>query len=367
MKGAQLMVITTTHYVPVLKWRLGEYQALSRLGDAQKARVVPLIEVTPPDFDFEEWKPKKTIDEHLKKFGVRLKQKWGERPALLDAGLLDPTARMRDGAHPLSWLMEQVRPSGAKLLPVTSFDRDAEYQSAVRLAHAVDGRGAVLRCSLEDAADMDFAANVEALAETLELEVVDFDIMIDLKSPNFEPLDGLAALLSSVLSGSSAFDAARSVTIVATAFPLSMAEVSGPIQFFSRREWLLYKMLIGMMAAGTRRPSFGDYAIASPELPQGDMRLLKPSATVRYTIDDGWTIAKGANVRDNGFEQYRGCCGLVTKSASYLGAGFSPGSDYIERCRSGTAKTGNLSTWRWVGTNHHMTKVVYDLASFYGS
>jgi hypothetical protein len=361
------MAITATDYVPVLKWRQGEYQALWRLNDAQKARIVPLIEVTPPDFDFEEWQPKKTIDEHLKKFAGRLKQKWGDRPALLDAGLLHPATRMVGGTHPLLWLMDQVRPNGANLIPVTNFERDAEYQNAVRVTHAVDGYGAVFRCNLEDAAELDFAENVEALAETLEMEVSDFDIVIDLKSPNFEPLDGLATLLSNVLSASAAFQAARSLTIVATAFPLSMAEVKGPIQFVSRTEWLLYKALIGLLALGARRPAFGDYAIASPELPQGDMRILKPSATVRYAVDDGWIIAKGSNVRDNGYEQYRGCCGAVTGTASYLGSDFSPGSGYIERCRSGAEKTGNLTTWRWVGTNHHMTKVVYDLASFHGS
>lgn len=360
------MVITATDYVPVLKWRQGEYQALLRLKDAQKARIVPLIEVTPPDFDFELWQPKKTIDEHLEKFADRFKSKWGERPALLDAGLLDPAARMIGGTHPLLWLMNQVRPNDGNLIPVTSFERDADYQSAVRFAHAVDGHGAALRCSLEDTADADFADNIEALAEMLELEASDLDIVIDLKSPNFEPLDGLATLLSSVLSASPAFQAARSLTIVATAFPPSMAEVTRPIQFISRWEWLLYKALMGLLAADTRRPAFGDYAIASPELPQGDMRLLKPSATVRYTVDDGWIIAKGLTVRDHGFEQYRGCCGAVTGAASYLGAGFSPGSEYIERCRSGAAATGNLSTWRWVGTNHHMTKVVHDLASFHG-
>jgi hypothetical protein len=220
--------------------------------------------------------------------------------------------------------------------------------------------------TLEDAAELDFADNVEALTDTLELEVSDFDIVIDLKSPNFEPVDGLATLLSGVLSASPAFQAARSLTIAATAFPLSMADVKGPIQFVRRSEWLLYKALLGVLPSTVRRPTFGDYAIASPELPQGDMRLLKPSATVRYAIDDGWIIAKGSNVRDNGFEQYRGCCGTVTRSASYLGAGFSPGSEYIDRCCSGAAKTGNLSTWRWVGTNHHMTKVVHDLASFHG-
>ncbi|MFV4641032.1 beta family protein [Mycobacterium tuberculosis] len=32
-------------------------------------------------------------------------------------------------------------------------------------------------------------------------------------------------------------------------------------------------------------------------------------------------------------------------------------------CAAGTVTTGNLSTWVWVSTNRHLTKVVDDLAS----
>lgn len=37
------MPITHTDYVPILKWRQGEYQALWRLADATKDRTIPLI------------------------------------------------------------------------------------------------------------------------------------------------------------------------------------------------------------------------------------------------------------------------------------------------------------------------------------
>ena len=145
-----------------------------------------------------------------------------------------------------------------------------------------------------------------------------------------------------------------------------MAEVKGPIQKISRHEWLLYKAVVALLPDGSILPAFGDYAIASHDLPQIDMRLVKPAATIRYTIDDAWLVAKGNNVRDNGFEQYRGHCGLVAGTAGYMGAGFSEGSAYVDRCKIGKVSTGNLSVWRWVGTNHHMTKVVYDLANFHG-
>ena len=159
---------------------------------------------------------------------------------------------------------------------------------------------------------------------------------------------------------------ARSVTVAGTSFPASMADVTGPLQFWPRHEWSFYRAVLASLGENDRIPGFGDYAIAGHGFAQGDMRLLKPAATIRYTCDDGWIIAKGSNVRDNGFGQYRHCSGNVTNSPRYLGAAYSPGSTYIDACRSGTASTGNLSTWRWVGSNHHITKVVNDLATLFG-
>lgn len=47
------MVIWPSAYVPSLRWRLGEYQALSRLSEGAKERIVPFIVVPEIEFDFE--------------------------------------------------------------------------------------------------------------------------------------------------------------------------------------------------------------------------------------------------------------------------------------------------------------------------
>lgn len=360
------MAILPRNYVPVLKWRQGEYQALLRLREEQKGDVIPLLEITPPEYDFELGVRKHTIDAHLAEFAKRLEAKWGSRLALLDTGLLDPSERMANGVHPLLWLLDETRPRGGRLVPVTTFDRDSAYQEAVRIAHQTEGRGAALRCSLEDAADGDLEDKIENLLHQTDMELDTVDILIDLRSPNFEPIEALSHLMVAVLTGSSVFEEARSVTIIATAFPASMAEVSAPIAYVARREWDLYTRVMAALPPGHRRPAFGDYAIAAPGLFQGDMRLIKPSATVRYATDGGWLIAKGPNVRDNGFGQYRERCRSVVESAAYLGRTFSTGSDYIYQCREGISSTGNLTTWRWVGTNHHIAKVVHDLAIAHG-
>lgn len=360
------MPITYTDYVPILKWRQGEYQALLRLPDVVKIKTVPLIEITPPDFDFESWTPSKSIDEHVAKFATRFRAKWGTRLALLDCGLLDPTELMQDGKHPMQYLCEEAFARGALLVPVIRLGGNTAYCSAVRAANAMMQTGVVLRCSPDEALDPAFNANVGALLQQLGVSIADCDIVLDLEAPNWDPQDVLVNIVSAAIQASNAMATSRSLIVAGTSFPASMAEVTGPIQFWPRREWTFFRALLGALGETVRKPTFADYAIAANGYSQMDMRKVKPSATIRYACDDGWIIVKGANVRDNGFGQYRGCSGTVTRSAHFLGSGFSPGSDYIEACRDGTVSTGSLSTWRWVGSNHHITKVVADLATLFG-
>ena len=75
------MILTKDMYVPALRWRQGEYQALDRLAAATKDRIVPFITIPEVEFDFETWQPKKSVQEHVHPFAARFKVKWGQRPA----------------------------------------------------------------------------------------------------------------------------------------------------------------------------------------------------------------------------------------------------------------------------------------------
>ena len=357
------MAITSRHYVPVLRWRMGEYQALEKLSDDRKDAVVPLFEILPPDYDFEQRKPKKDIDEHLKTFGDRLLKKWGERPALLDAGRLDPTMRMRDGRHPLVALFDAASALGLRLTPVTTLERDATYQAAVKQIDDMNLGGAVLRCSLAEALDPDFDANVAALLAQLTIGPGAIDLVLDLETPAFKPHDFLVNVVVAALTGASIFAIARSVTILATSFPESLADFTRPIQRITRLEWQLYKAVLAALPGGTRRPGFGDYGVAALTFAQGDMRFMRGSPNVRYAVDDGWLIARTKRKPGGSNQAYPALCGSITSAAEYLGSTYSAGSRYIAQCQVGAVSRGNPTTWKWVGTNHHITKVVDDLAS----
>jgi hypothetical protein len=360
-------MVIPNYYVPLLRWRAGEYRALKRLSDACRQRTVPLIEVLPPDYDFALRQPKKHIDEQLKPFAKQVEDHWPSRPALVDGKQIDPTTRMGDRRHPLTFVFDEARAKGLNFVPVTALDRDADYQQSVQGIIAADGRGVGLRCGLEEALDPDFDANVRALLVQLGCPANAVDILLDLGNPKFDPQDPLIAIITSVLASGGIFAAAKSVTILATSFPDSLTTLQYGLDFLPRREWLLYKALMAALPDPVRRPGFGDYAVAAVEFPKGDMRFMRGSPNVRYAVDDAWLVAKAKRQKSNNNHAYPGLCGALVASGRFAGSAFSEGSRYIDGCRLGTEKMGNPTTWKWVATNHHITKVVADLARLSGT
>ncbi|WP_025828524.1 beta family protein [Acetobacter okinawensis] len=349
-------------YVPLLRWRQGEYEALFRLGSAQKDSILPLIEVLKPDYDFEQRRPKRNLDEHLKLFGKRLDMKWNGLPALIDTSRLDPADRMADGRHPLAFIFDEARTVGAPLIPVTGLGRDVAYQTAVGAIAGADDRGAALRCSLAEALDPDFDNHIQGLLGTIGVHWTKLDIIIDLETPAFDPMPQLVNIIIAALSSATIFNACRSVTLLATSFPDTLANMTSPVQRFIRHEWILFKAVIAALPPGVRRPIFGDYGIAALTFAKGDMRFMRSSPNIRYTIDDAWIVARAKGGPRGSNLAYPVLCGLVTGSGAYLGSHFSAGSAYIANCQTGAATRGNPTTWKWVATNHHITKVLDDLS-----
>lgn len=362
------MNIGLQHYVPCLRWKQGEYQALFRLSPNIKGALVPLIEVSEIGYDFETRMENKTIDEHLSAFPKRVKDKWGTRPCLVDMHLIEASQRMDNGEHPFTFVFNDLRLKGVAAIPVVRLEQDSACQDAIESIVAQDKIGLCFRINVENAAKANIMLSLKTLLQRYNQEVETCDFILDLGAPNFEPIEGFVEVLGAIITDLPHREEWRSFSIIGTAFPSSMAEVERGLSIKPRNEWKLYKYLVNrLQALDIRIPTFGDYAINHPDLLPLDFRIVKPSASVRYTIDDNWLIAKGSNVREYGMGQYRELCKSVINSQYYFGQNYSMGDRYIYDCAQGTASTGNLSTWRWVGTNHHLTKVVHDVANLFGS
>jgi hypothetical protein len=349
------------HYVPILKGKEGEFRALAEMYAADKARLTPLIEVAPVTWDYVNEQPAKTVEAHLEPLSRKLLNSWGDkRPLFLDVETLNEDTA--GGMHPLEFILTRTRAAGVQVIPVTGLNRAAPTQTAVAQAAAQDGNGVCIRLLPTDIAQGNLATSLPALLQTLDVSEEHVDIVID-----YEAIaSGHAALLPVLMQAHVGLLPQvhdwRTLTIAATAFPQDLTDV-GPASAatIDRVEWQVWTAARGLPIP--RRPSFGDYAISHPEMNEMDPRMLKMSAAIRYTTPDEWLVLKGRNVRDHGFVQFHTLAATLIQRPEYAGQTFSWGDDYIWNCAHSQCGPGNATTWRQVGTNHHMTCVTTQIAN----
>lgn len=357
------MKISQGAYVPALKWRQAEYQALLRLSDAAKGRVVPLIIIPPVEFDFEEAEPKKTPQEYLEPFPRRFKLKWGARAAWID---VDPTlhsAVMSDGSDGISFVFSELRKFNANAVPVVSLDFSSIALATIASIAKQDQRGVALRARLAHVMRPTFSADVARVLGELNIIDSNVDLIIDLGAPTYEPYDIFSKALAAALQRLPLVNLAASFILIGTAFPESLKDIELPGGEIIRHHWAFYKKLIADLPTNFRRPNFGDYTVVNPAFTAAfDFRKVKPAGKLVYTANDRWQIRKGGAFRDNR-AQMHGHCAHILKSGYFQGPLFSNGDDFIEKCA--TKKTGpsTQTKWKEVGISHHIMHVLADLAS----
>ncbi|WP_417832198.1 beta family protein [Terasakiella sp.] len=353
-------------YFPILKWKAGEYRALRKLDSKTKARTLPLITLTPIDFDFEGQRQVKTIDEHLGNFADRLMDHWGPGRILIDLREEIENEIMADGRPVVTFIFEEIAKQGSYAVPVFGFRRSRGHAELIRNVVLKNKDGICLRVPLEEMLEDNFSKQLQNTLDFFEVLDTEVDFILDLEAPEtFEPYEDLAGLIATSLSELEGVDNFRSVAIVSSSFPESITSVIAPPGGdIVRHEWHLYKKILGLLEPDDRVPSFGDYGIEHPQFINMDMRFVKPSGKLIYTYADKWHVRRGPNVRDNKYEQYVDHSAAIVKDSSiFAGAFYSEGDQYIAECATGRGKTGQLTVWKWVGINHHITHVVEELSN----
>jgi hypothetical protein len=354
------------HYVPILTAKRGEYRALLELTPQAKSRLTPMLEIPPIEWDFENEEPDKTIDQQVGGAADLIDTHWGaSQRAFIDLFHVSSEGPLQNGVHALSHVLAEARQKQLKLVPVTGLERSAPYQIAVRDAAAIDHRGICLRVTTEQIsriADMES----EIAAVLAELNITsrgDVDLVID-----FGPMDSmyvttyrLAAV--GMLHSFPAITEWRSLTLTGSSFPQNMSGIApDSIQQVTRGEWQVWKHVIAQSIP--RIPTFGDYGIGGPEYVNLDWRVIKRSANVRYAHNETWFIVKGHVIKKNAPNQMPGLAQQLIALPQYCGPNFSSGDQYAWDCAHGTDGPGSATTWRQVGTNHHLTFVVNQIANY---
>ena len=285
----------------------------------------------------------------------------GGTTCMIDAGQIDPTARMASGEHPLLWVCNETARLGTHLVPVTAPDRDPDYNAACMAVHGVHSDGIAIRLGAEDIGD---AQIVQTLAQTLGLTPADLDVIVDLGLLTRDSVGLSAALLPRALNDVAAVGAWRSMTVLGGSFPENLTGFAQGITPIEQLEWGLWQQILQRQGLN-RKPSFGDYTIQHP-IPTELPAFPRTSAAIRYTTTGEWLVFRGRGLHvlaAGGFQQYRTLSLDCLNHPAYHGANYSAGDTFISECAAGRGGTGNTTTWRFVGANQHMVFVASAVAA----
>jgi len=357
-----------THYVPILKGKLGEFNALKQLYSQDRAALTPLIEVAPVDWDYDDDQAKKTEALHLEAVQDKMVKGWGvDRPFFVDLGAANLTTPVVGDAlnrHPYTYFFDIARAKGLLAIPVVPLTPDPALLAAVVAIVARDNRGVMVRVARDDISSPTFYQALINAPLALGRPPAQIDLMVDLEDVDASTVAPYLMALPQILPQLPHLSAWRTFTLAGCGFPQSLAGfVVGSVASVPRVEWNLWTGLLGRLPQSVRAPAFSDYGVAFVDLPDIDPRFMSPLHNIRYTIANEWLIVRGQSVRKQRGPSNSQLCQLLMGLPEFCGPQFSEGDKHIVLCATAQTGPGNMTTWRQVGTNHHLTFVVRQLAN----
>jgi hypothetical protein len=275
-------MVASPRYVPVFPTRTGELGAMGRLERPRKELVTPLFVLVSPTRD------RGTSAKHRVRMAVeQIAQKWGRSRAYLDTSSLS-SAHVVGVDDAVRYVLEASGVLGLDLVPVAT--PEGNPTTSLRAVLDVVGGGEHDVCLRVPATEWHRLENTTALLTAASVTPARVDLVLDLEG-NARPgrrYFELAAILRSL----PAMNAWRSLAVVGTGYPPPRQRLGRGITEARRFELLEYARLRESLA-GFRIPDFGDYAVTHPWAYTAPPYVHEVTATLRYTTEDSWLIARG--------------------------------------------------------------------------
>lgn len=353
-----------SHYVPILKWKQGEYRGLATVDAKTKRFLTPVIELLEPG-----------DREGLKRAFRQVERAWGnERPFFLDLYYcgeqqIEPEEVEEDEEEDAEIVAAAAYDEATKMgLPFIPVISPSYTEAEIQVAMKYTDRGLCIRLRNDDFDSDELTKDVRQFVREIGLSVNQVDVIAD-----FESLDMTSSqackLAVPVLRELMSAGKWRTVTLCATSFPHTMQGIpTGSVSAIERKAWLVWKRVLSSSKL-PRLPSFGDYGIQHPELVEYDPRTMQASATIRYALDEEWLLVRGYGLKargKGGFKQFKFLSDQLRKLPQFYGPQHCAGCSLINDIADRNDRFGNLGTWRGIGTCHHLTVTTQAIARLSG-
>ncbi|MEK9158093.1 MAG: beta family protein [Patescibacteria group bacterium] len=358
------------HYVPILRWKAAERDALLKLKPSEKEMITPVFEfIMPqpkaPKQDEKAKTPEEQREESINKFQLsilempeQISKYWGRTPVFIDMRLIDGSIRAEalERLLALGTNLDLFMIPVVNIIPVIDFESDIKTR-AVAIKFAKQGKhGLCLRLSPLELNSPSFADDIDKFVAKSGLLKKDIDLLVD------QGLIGEGDSTEIGLANIPDLKEWRTLTLIGGSFPPDLSKFLIGADTIERYEWSGWLKEINKNLK--RKPSFGDYTILHP-IYREPVRGAIPSASIRYTLKDRWLIMRGQGGAKKNHSQYLANARLLKEHADFFGENFSYGDGYIaEKSKDLNSKeTGSARTWLTAGINHHLVCAISQLSS----
>lgn len=336
-------------YVPILKWKQGEQEALKQLRDEQQRMILPIIELT----DLEE---PKTIIKNLK-------------DCYPDPVYMDTIIADEDDRNFLLTIIDEGHNNGVEIYPICYVDDLADL--VIKLPKHTN-RLAIKIPIPEDIEGPNYKDIFSLLKKFQDEYNIILDIILDLnfikdKTDANRQYKDTKDLINEYLINESFYNL---IIVSTTSFPESLSSIpaGGKVNCY-RFDFLIFKKLIENFSALKDNLVYSDYGVTKYTASNIDFSKLRYGILpkIRYTLEDSYLILKGE--RDSKtrklIKDYIYLSKEILESNYYYGENFSYGDLEIKEIALSLNKKGPGSNTNWVtiSANHHIAVVIEQLSN----
>lgn len=338
-------------YLPILRGKKGEYDALKELDTDLKSKLLPLIEIPNIAWDFVKEQPATTTIKQIESSVKSIIKSWDkDYQFMVDAYLLE-----EDGtSNVINEIISKLHKEGFSPIPVLRVGLDDNYISILVRTNYI-----CVRICNQDLEDFDINAEIERIKNVLNIGYENIYILLDMGAVDEKNIQMAKLFSVNLINNIHNIEKYLDVFLSLTSFPVNLSScASNSTSTIKRVETLLHTHLHLISEKLSKVPKYSDYCISNPDVEEVDPRLMSMGAAIRYTTKDYWHIFKGGAIKKYGFEQYYELSEDVIKSPVYSGQDFSWGDKQIYEKATRKKSSGNATTWRQIATNHHITFMI---------
>ncbi len=362
-----------TIYVPILKAKKGEFDAITHLSERGIDFITPWFDV--PQLNESARKKSEPIQTFLNKKASDLAKAWAGRSIFIDLPRWATNAQTENGEHVLPFLCNRLELLDVNVNPIVDYVRweDPVYENALRGIKLENGRNFCIRLNMDadtidDMSDSDyFNERLFEIIKKLEIDPSKIKLLIDFGdvSKQSHHIDGMIknAKQAIYLTRQIGFSQFMLAGCSLSPFIPSAVKTVNTTGLVLRKEMLTWRTLL------SENPllniTFADYGVRNPSSSDEPIKNPNTNGKVRYTIEKEYFIARGPPLNSGlKFNKFNHLAGIVVASDKYLGSSFSWGDEQLSLYSDPEHKTGNYTTWVSIDTNHHIESVVMEVMEF---